>query len=116
MKVYIAAPYTNGDPEQNTLSVLKVADKLLELGYSPIVPHLTHFWHKISPKPWETWIEIDKGLVECCDVLLRLPGESKGADIEVAYAKELYIPVFYGIDSLCDEPYKKGNKDSKGGE
>lgn len=38
--------------------------------------------------------------VESCDCLLRLDGESKGADIEVSRAKELKIPVFYSIDEL----------------
>ena len=93
-KVYVSAPYTNGDPEENVLRVLQVADKLLEMGYIPIVPHLSHYWHQVSPKPYETWLEIGRALLEGCDVLLRLPGESKGADLEIKYALKLGIPVF----------------------
>ena len=35
-----------------------------------------------------------------CDAVLRLPGESKGADNEVRVAKANKIPVFYSIDAL----------------
>jgi hypothetical protein len=98
-KVYIASPYSS-NPEQNVLRVLKVADRLLKIGYLPIVPHLSHYWEKVSPKPYETWLEIGRALLEGCDVLLRLPGESKGADGEVKYAKELHIPVFFADDEV----------------
>ncbi|GAG05287.1 unnamed protein product, partial [marine sediment metagenome] len=32
--------------------------------------------------------------LEVCDCVLRLPGESAGADLEVERAKELGIPVY----------------------
>ena len=102
IKVYIAAPYTIGDPAMNTNAALVVADKLLELGYIPMVPHLTHFWHEISSKPWEQWMEIGRALLAGCDALLRLPGPSKGADLEIEYAKALGIPVCYEIEELGD--------------
>jgi hypothetical protein len=35
-----------------------------------------------------------------CDAILRLPGESAGADEEVKLAKELGKPVFYSIVDL----------------
>lgn len=34
------------------------------------------------------------------DAVLRLPGESAGADMEVAHAKALGLPVFYSIDDI----------------
>jgi hypothetical protein len=34
------------------------------------------------------------------DAVLRLPGESTGADVEVAYAEGLNLPVFYSIDEI----------------
>jgi len=37
-----------------------------------------------------------------CDAVLRLPGESKGADIEKDYALSLGIPVFFSIDDLLE--------------
>jgi hypothetical protein len=37
-----------------------------------------------------------------CDCLLRLPGESKGADNEVFWAKKLGMPVYYSIQEAID--------------
>ena len=93
LKIYIASPYTSS-PKENTLKVLEVADRLLELGCIPIVPHLTHWWHEISPHKREVWLEIGLAQLEGCDVVLRLEGESPGADAEVEYARELGIPVW----------------------
>ena len=39
-------------------------------------------------------------LVRVSDYVLRLPGESRGADAEVELAKSLKIPVVYNIGSL----------------
>jgi hypothetical protein len=35
-----------------------------------------------------------------CDCVLRLPGESKGADAEVKFAQEIGKPVYYSIAEL----------------
>ena len=43
---------------------------------------------------------LDRAWLECSDIVLRLPGESPGADREVAYALELGKPVYEGIDAL----------------
>ena len=98
--VYISAPYTKGDVAINVKRVIDVADKLLELGYIPFVPHLTHFWHIISPKPYKVWVEIDEAFIPFCSKMLRLDGESNGADNEVELAKKLGIPVYYSIKEL----------------
>jgi hypothetical protein len=52
------------------------------------------------PRPYEDWTKLDLEWVKVCDGLLRLEGESSGADAEIEFAKQLSIPVFYGIDSL----------------
>ena len=93
-KIYISAPYSD-NPEENVKRVLKVADKLLEFGYIPVIPHLYHYWNKISPKPYETWIRLGKVLLQDCDLVLRLSGDSKGADGEVKLAHDLGIPVIF---------------------
>jgi hypothetical protein len=46
------------------------------------------------------WMRIDLDWVAVADAVLRLPGPSKGADMECARAKELGIPVFYSVDDL----------------
>ena len=100
MKVYIAAPYTKGDIGQNVKNVIDCADQLCQLGYTPYIPHLTHFWHIVSPKPVSFWYQYDLIWLDFCDALLRLPGESSGADKEVEYAKEHCIPVYYSVEEL----------------
>ncbi len=46
------------------------------------------------------WLAADKEIVSRCDAVLRLPGESTGADIETAHADAMGIPVFHDIDEL----------------
>lgn len=38
-----------------------------------------------------------------CDVLLRIPGESMGADTEVIIAKKHSIPIIYNLEDLKEE-------------
>ncbi len=98
--IYIASPYTIGDQVLNVRRQIEAADTILQKGHIPFCPCLTHFWHFISPKSWEEWFRIDSVIVPRCDALLRLPGESRGADREVALAKEHGIPVYYDINEI----------------
>lgn len=70
------------------------------MGYAPYIPHLTHFWHTMIPNEYSTWLELDLEWLCACDAVLRLPGESSGADNEVAEATKQGIPVVYSIDEL----------------
>jgi hypothetical protein len=99
-RVYIASPYTLGDVAVNVKVQLDVADQLMTLGFSPYVPLLTHFQHIAHPRPYADWCRQDDAWIPCCDYLLRLPGESKGADREVELAASLGIPVFTSIDEI----------------
>ena len=101
--VYIASPYTIGDVVLNVRKSIEAADILLKCGFIPFVPLLTHFWHFISPKPADIWYWYDNEWVKKCDFLLRLEGESIGADKEVLLAEENNIPVFYSIQDLFDK-------------
>jgi Domain of unknown function (DUF4406) len=102
VKVYVSGPYTKGDPCENTHVAISAGNAILNRGHIPFVPHLSHFWHTMTPRPWEDWIKIDLAFLPACDVVLRLPGESKGADLEVATARELGIPVCYGFEQLFE--------------
>lgn len=103
LKVYVAGPYTRPDPCANTHRAIHVGQKLWDLGYCPFVPHLTHFWHTMIPNPYETWLAMDLEWLEKCDVMLRLDGESSGADKEEAYAKVRKIPVVRSVEELCEQ-------------
>ncbi len=99
--VYLAGPYSKPDPVENTHRVILEANKLLDDGrVTPHVPHLTHLWHLVSPRPIEFWYEYDLALLVRCDAVLRMPGDSTGADREVDVAEELRIPVFHSRESL----------------
>src|SRR5580693_1616163 len=94
IRVYIASPYTKGDVAINVKAQLDAVDTLMSLGYYPFAPLYSHFQHMAHPRPYKDWIEADLVWVSVCDAMLRLPGESSGADNEVKVAKELGIPVF----------------------
>ena len=101
-KVYIASPYTLGDVAVNVKFQMDIANELMDLGYTPFVPLYSHFQHMAHPRPYKDWINIDLVWVLACDCLLRLGGESSGADGEVLVAKKHNIPVFYSIDELIN--------------
>lgn len=90
--VYIAAPYSS-DPKTNTVAAIEFAGVLMDHQIAwPIVPHLSHLWNAIAPRPYDDWIALDLALLERCDGLIRLQGDSPGADGEVARAGELELP------------------------
>lgn len=92
-RVYVSGPYTS-DPAANTVRAIHVGQVLLERGYAPMVPHLSHYWHEQLPNPYDAWLELDVAWVLVADAVLRMPGESSGADEEVALARAHGIPVF----------------------
>jgi Domain of unknown function (DUF1937). len=101
-KIYIAGPYSKGDVAVNVHNAFKAANELADHGFAPFVPHYTHFWHLQFPRPYDFWLELDNQFLPHCDALLRLNGESNGADKEVELAKSKNIPVFYNIMDLKD--------------
>jgi hypothetical protein len=100
IKVYIASPYTKGDVAVNVREQLLTANTLMDFGFAPFAPLYSHFQHMFMPKPYEKWIEIDLEWVKACDCVLRLPGESNGADGEVFFAQNNNIPVFFNLSDL----------------
>jgi hypothetical protein len=100
IRVYIAGPYTKGDVAVNVRNAVVAASELWRLGFSPYVPHLTHFWHLVDPHPYEDWLALDLQWLPACDCVLRLPGESTGADGECAEALRIGLPVFHSHADL----------------
>jgi hypothetical protein len=100
MKIYIAAPYTKGDVARNVYNAIEAAEELVALGHTPFIPHLTHFWHIIIPHPIDFWYKQDLAWLDCCDAVLRLSGESVGADNEVMFAQKKGMPVYYKLSDL----------------
>ena len=105
--VYVSGPLTTGDLCENTNAAIIAATKLLDAGMTPFVPHLSVLWSVVAQRPYETWMRMDLDWVIRCDILLRLPGESKGADREVDCARQWGRTVYYDVDELV-AAYHKG--------
>ena len=98
MRVYIAGPYTQGDPVENVRRAIRAAERVIASGHHPYVPHLNHLWHLISPHSWEYWMTLDLAFLPACDCMIRLPGESVGADRETRAAAGL-MPIYYSVEA-----------------
>lgn len=101
--LYLAGPYTRPDPIVNTNAAIRLATRLFERSlYVPHVPHLTLLWHMVTPRPIEFWYALDIQHLSHCDAIMRLPGESTGADREMAAAELMELEVIE-FDSLVDD-------------
>ena len=99
--VYIAGPISKGDYQTNLKLAVDGADAVRDAGMVPYSPAVASFLAQMfRPRSYEFWMEEDFALIGQCDALLRLPGESSGADREITFSKEHGIPVFYGIKEL----------------
>jgi len=104
--VYVASPYSNSDCtviEQNVRRSMNVVEALWRMGFVPFMTLSSHYYQTMFYQhTWDEWMDFDIAWLSKCDALLRLPGNSKGADKEVAFATEHGIPVFYSIDTLLE--------------
>lgn len=103
VRVYIAGPMTNGSGL--SFNMTKIHDAidtyliLIKLGFVPHCPQLTVFAEFMLPNnvSYEQWLELDRCYIDDADIVLRLEGDSKGADKECEYAKHFGKPVIYGL-------------------
>ena len=66
IRVYIASPYSNGWMPSNIRLQFKTADNLLDLGYYPYVPLLTHFMELYTHREEQTWLQLDFVFLKTC--------------------------------------------------
>lgn len=100
MLVYISAPYSTGGTtmEQNLANARRVAVRLWQDGYHVICPHLnTAHFEQDCTCTWEDYIAGDLDMISRVDAVIALPDweSSKGAKVEVEYAKAHDIPVYF---------------------
>jgi hypothetical protein len=100
MLVFISSPYTVGDVAMNVRAQIDAANELMDLGHTPFLPLLSHFQHLVHPRSYQDWIDNDLAWLRVCDCVLRLPGESAGADLEVKEARRICKPVYYLIEEI----------------
>lgn len=101
-KLYIAGPITKGDFMRNIRCGVAAAHWAQDIGFAPYCPHLSAFAHFAEAREYEDWMDLDFQWLHACDALLRLPGESAGADREVKFARAHGIPVFEDRGKLYD--------------
>lgn len=102
--IYVAGPITIPDPIMNAREAFYIANDLWSMGWVPFVPQQSVFWNFLTPRTWEEWLKYDYEWVKRCDALYRIPGESRGADAEVVFAKSQGIPVVTSLgeaEQLC---------------
>ncbi len=117
MLILIAGPYrsgTNDDPilmERNLRKLEEVALPLFRAGHIPMIgewvalPLMREAGStKVGDEAYnEIAYPIADMLLTKCDAVLRLEGESKGADQDVRIAQERRLKVFYRLEDVLSD-------------
>ncbi len=106
--VYMSGPISNGGTAtphqrmQNVVAASHTAALLIDAGFAVICPQLTEHLELNTARhfPHDVWMENDFPIVERVDVVLRLPGDSIGSDMETRHASEHGVPVVFGLPEL----------------
>jgi len=117
--IYVSGPIGNGgkcSPEQQIINVQageEIYGKLIAKGYAPFLPHLSYYpdkrWREEHSYHFDhaTWLAIDKQWVKNCKyfyyMLPEIYGESKGAKMELNWARDMGKRIF---TDLKDVPSK----------
>jgi hypothetical protein len=114
MLILIAGPYRSGtgdDPQKMADNLRRLEEAswpIFKAGHIPMIGEWVALpvWQsaggqKIGDALFDEILYPTAGrLIERCDAVLRLEGESKGADNDVRLARERGIPVYYSIDEI----------------
>src|SRR3954471_7171625 len=110
MIILIAGPYrsgTGGDPDliaANLARLEEAAWPIFQAGHVPMIGE----WVALpvldqahaAPPAEDVLYPTAQRLLQHCDAVLRLPGESTGADQDVAIARERGIPVYHRVEEI----------------
>ena len=114
MMILIAGPYRSGtgdDPEKMAINLHRLEQfslPLYEAGHLPMIGEWvalpiirTAGSQAVGDAIYQEFLYPTAArLLELCDAVLRIPGESKGADQDVRIAKERGLPVYYSLDDV----------------
>jgi hypothetical protein len=112
--ILIAGPYrsgTNDVPEkmeQNLRSLEEYALPVYQAGHLPMIGEWVALpvireagSQNVGDSVYQEFLyPVASRLLERCDAVLRVPGESKGADQDVAIARQRGLPVFYKVEEI----------------
>lgn len=121
-RVYIAGPLSRGDLKRNIEQATRAFKQLVAAGFAAWCPHWSAFsggcigngslGGELPGNYWayasacgvglthQEWLEVDIAWLATADAVLRLPGESVGADAETAEAERLGIPVYTSVNDV----------------
>jgi len=114
MMILIAGPYRSGtgdDPQKMADNLKRLEEAswpIFKAGHVPMIGEWVALpiWQvaggqTIGDALYDEILHPTAGrLIERCDAVLRLMGDSKGADNDVRLAKERGIPVYYQVDEI----------------
>lgn len=109
--ILIAGPYrsgTDGDPTliaRNLARLEEASGPIFRLGHVPMIGEWAALPILRTLDPAESaegdvMYETAHRLLQHCDAVLRLPGESSGADKDVEIARERGLPVYQSLDEI----------------
>ena len=123
-RIYLAGPISRGNLADNVNQATAAFVALAKAGFAPWCPHwsvyskpcrsdsgvcdnggyiregaclVTGTRNGNEEMSHADWLGVDLAWVEVADAVLRLPGESTGADQECAYARHVGIPVLHSV-------------------
>lgn len=119
-RVYIAGPISKGNLAHNVNQGTAAFIELAKAGFAPFCPHWSVYAKKCGSVDGGTrtiaygcvngnnemkhddWLGVDFPWVEVAEAVLRLPGESTGADRECELAFSKQIPIFDSVQQVID--------------
>lgn len=121
MLILIAGPYksgTNGDPDAMAANLRRLeaaAWPIFEAGHVPMIGEWVALpvLHSAGATAMDSLADdvlypTAQRLLQHCDAVLRLPGESTGADQDVVTAQRLGLPVYFDITQIPRAGAPKG--------
>ncbi|MGW2277809.1 DUF4406 domain-containing protein [Streptomyces sp. NPDC001770] len=113
MLILIAGPYrsgTDGDPQAMAANLERLeaaAWPIFAAGHLPVIGEWIALpvLHSVGAGPTDALADqvlypTAERLLARCDAVLRLPGDSAGADQDVAIARRRGLPVYFEVDQI----------------
>lgn len=114
MIILIAGPYRSGTDDvparmqENLQKLERYALPLYRAGHIPMIGEWVALpiireagSNHVGDAVYQEYLyPVASRLLERCDAVLRIPGESKGADQDVAVAQSRGLPVYYSLEEV----------------